>query len=349
MLNGKGPFRFIFDTGADYLLDTDVAKSLGIIGKGQVQGGGVGAATEGFSFAKIATLSIGDATIHDQTFSIAPVRAGFGVGGGEPIDGLIGFGVIARFVTTFDYGRRRIVLSLPGAAAEAPADSASLPFRFHGTTPMLDCKIDGFDGACTVDTGSRLSVSVTSPFEKAHPSIVPPNATAVGVNGFGVGGPALGRLGRATLDIGPLSFPNTIADFSSQQKGAFADPFVAGNVGGGIWKRFALTLDYPRQTLTMVANANGPTSDDFDRSGLFLIRTKAGIVVADARPGTPAAAAGIVRGDALVSIDGRDTTAMSLGAIRDLLLAPAGTSYKVVLKAKGGTTKTVSLTLRNYV
>ena len=56
MLNGKGPYHFIFDTGGANIVDPAVAKEIGAFGKGSVQGSGVGSATENFSFANVAKL-----------------------------------------------------------------------------------------------------------------------------------------------------------------------------------------------------------------------------------------------------------------------------------------------------
>ncbi len=66
MLNGKGPYRFIFDTGGLNLIDLAVAKEIGATGNGSLQGGGVGTATESISFANVSTLQVGDATVKES-------------------------------------------------------------------------------------------------------------------------------------------------------------------------------------------------------------------------------------------------------------------------------------------
>ena len=315
MLNGKGPYRFVFDTGGLNLIDQEVAKEIGSAGAGSIQGGGVGSTTEAVSFAKVSSLRVGDATLLDQLFFVAPIRRGFGTTAGQRVDGLIGFEVLARFVTTFDYGASRVVLRLPGA--EPPAGAEVLPFVLNGRQPQFACTIDGIAAQCTLDTGARDSITLGSPFIAAHPNVVPAMLTAVGVNGFGFGGPAFGKLGRLeSLRIGAFTMPGVITDFTVQQKGAFAQPFVAGNVGGGVWKRFALTLDYAKQTLALVANEAFGDRDAYERAGLFLINQGGEYVVIDARPGTPAAKAGIVKGDALVTIDGKPAASMGLQRVR---------------------------------
>ncbi|MBV8118303.1 MAG: hypothetical protein JOZ01_10005, partial [Candidatus Eremiobacteraeota bacterium] len=71
--------------------------------------------------------------------------------------------------------------------------------------------------------------------------------------------------------------------------------------------------------------------------------------VLDARPGTPAATAGIVRGDTIDSIDGMPAAAMSLQAVRELFYGPPGTNIRLGLVGKNGESRSVVLTLRDYV
>jgi Aspartyl protease/PDZ domain len=349
-IDGKGPFRFLFDTGGSNIIDADVAKQLGLGATGTASGSGVGSATESINFAVVDALGVGDATLRKQVFAVAPVHAGFGMSSGKPVDGLIGFEVLARFVTTFDYGNGRIVLQTPGASAAAPVSGATtVPFAFNGQHPMIPCTIGGFAGSCIVDTGSRVALTVLTPFLAAHPSIAPPSATAVGANGFGVGGASLGRLGRTTLQIAGFTIPDVIADLSTQTRGSFADPFTAGNIGAGVWKRFTVIFDYPRQTISLAPNAAFAQRETYERSGTFLIAQGGKIVVADVRPGTPAAQAGLAKGDVITTVGGQDAAAMGLGAVRDAFRAAPGTVVQLGVTAKDGTQRTVALTLQDYV
>ncbi|HEY1655527.1 MAG TPA: aspartyl protease family protein, partial [Candidatus Tumulicola sp.] len=347
-LNGQGPYRFIFDTGGANIVDPAVAKEIGAVGHGSIQGGGVGAKTESLSFANVDTLQVGDATVKNQLFAIAPTRMGFGMSSGQPVDGLIGFEVLSRFVTTFDYGHNRVVLQMPGAGAPAGADV--LPFVLDGRQPQFACGIDGIAAQCTVDTGARDSITLMGPFMAAHPQVVPKTLTAAGVTGFGFGGPSFGKLGRiGSVSFGSFTLPQVVGDFTTQEKGAFAVPFVAANVGGGIWKRFALTLDYGKQTMALVANDSLNKPDVYERAGLFLLNRGGKYVVLDARPGTPAAQAGIVKGDVIATIDGKAASSMTLQAVRELFFGQPGTVLHLGLIGKDGTQRTVALTLQDFV
>ena len=347
-LNGKGPFRFVFDSGGANVIDPGVLRQLGASAQGSAQGSGVGSQTESISFTTVDSLQIGGAKLTHAQFAVLPIGAGFGIASGSPIDGIIGFEVLARYVTTFDYGANRVVLRLPGDTA-ADAFGARIPFVFHDNTPMISGSLDGVPAQMTVDTGSRMSVSVFKPFAAAHPEVLPAALTAAGVNGFGIGGPALGRLGRLdTLQIGPFLLRETIADFSTQEKGSFADPYTAANVGGGVWKRFALTFDYPHQTLYLTPNAALSEGETYDRSGAFVIERAGAPVILAVRAGTPAEAAGLRKGDTIESVDGHPAATLSLADVRAALRADAGTHVRLGI-SRGGTSQDIDVTLRDYV
>ncbi len=348
-LNGKGPYRFIFDTGGSNVVDGKVAQEIGAFGVGSAQGNGVGSQTESLSFAKISTLQVGDAVLKDQLFAVAPTRQGFGMSAGRQVDGLIGWEVLARYVTTFDYANNQVTLTLPGSA-QTPAGAHVVPFVLYGTQPQIACTIDGIPAECTIDTGARDTISFMTPFVTAHPQVMPSTLTAVGVDGFGFGGPALGKLGRLqSVGIDDLQLQNLVADYSTQTQGALAAPFVAANIGGNLLRRFNVTFDYAAETMALVPNAAFAGPDVYERSGLFLINRGGAITVVDARAGTPAAQAGIVKGDVIASVDGAATSGMTLGEIRDKFAQPAGTVVKLDVVAKDGVKRTISLTLQDYV
>lgn len=344
-LDGKGPYRFIFDTGGSNVMDPTVAKEIGATSAGAFQGTGAGSGSEQFSFTKVDSLGVGNAVLRDQVFAVLPVGQGFGISAGQRVDGLIGFEVLARFITTFDYAGRKLTLTLPGA--QPPAGADVVPFVFGSTQPQFACTIAGVASRCAVDTGARDSITLLAPFVAAHPQVVPATRSAEGVNGFGVGGGAKGMLGRlSSLQIGTFTLNDVIADYSTQKEGFFAGPFLAANVGGNVWKRFTVTFDYGKQTMALQPNAGFAARDTYERAGLFLIQNNGKVIVYDVRPGTPAAEAGIAKGDSIVSIDG---TASSLAQAREAINGPAGTVLHLQVAAKDGTTRAVALTLKDWI
>ncbi len=346
MLDGKGPYTFIFDTGGAYIVTPEVAAVLNARSAGGVKISGVGAETESAQFTHVDDLRIGNATIRNQDFLVLPIARSFGVAEGIKIDGMIGYDVPARFLTTVNYAARTLTLAMPGTAA--PAGTA-VPFFFDQTIPRVPIVVDGIAASAELDTGNRSAFDLFSPFLTAHPKLAAFATTAIGVNGFGVGGPALGKLGRIpTLQIGTLTFDRVVTGFSTQQTGALADPFTAANVGGGLWNRFTLTLDYPHQRIYLEPNARFGTPFSYDRSGLFLIDVNGGVTVLDARAGTPASSVGLRKGDVIVSVDGKAASSYTLAQLRALLSGAPGTHVRLHVRS-GATERDVTLTLEDYV
>ncbi|MGB9650335.1 MAG: aspartyl protease family protein [Candidatus Cybelea sp.] len=346
MLDSKGPFHFELDTGGANIIDPAVSKALGVVSGGATQVTGVGSASSASSFAAIKTLRVGNALITNQVFVVLPIAKSLGMAHGMQMDGLIGYEVLSRFVTTFDYGNKKVVFHMPGSYTPPP-DATVTPVILYGTLPQFTCSIDNVPTTCTLDTGARGSISLFTPFVEAHPSVVPATLTAPGVNGFGVGGPSVGRLGRVrTLSFGGLTLRGLVGDYTTQSKGGLAMPFIGGNVGGAVWKRFTMTLDYRQLTMTLTPNADFDASDRWDHSGVFLVNNGA-ITIIDVRPGTPAANAGLIKGDAIVSVNG--SSGLSLRQVRELFLAEPGTVEHLVVKGKDGATRDVDLTLEDYV
>jgi C-terminal processing protease CtpA/Prc len=85
-----------------------------------------------------------------------------------------------------------------------------------------------------------------------------------------------------------------------------------------------------------------------DRSGLFLINNGA-ITIIDVRPGTPAASAGLVKGESIASVNGMAVSTMTLRAIRDALIGKPGDVVHLVVTSKDGATHNVDITLADYV
>jgi hypothetical protein len=262
------------------------------------------------------------------------------------MDGLIGYEVLSRFVTTFDYGDKKVVFHMPGSYTP-PADASVVPFMLFGTQPQFACGIGDVPATCTLDTGASQSLSFYKPFIDAHPGVVPTKLSEQGVDALGVGGPSMGRLGRLrTFSVGSLTLHDLVGDYPTQAEGGLALPYFAANVGGGVWKRFTMTLDYGRLTMALTPNADFSVRDQWDRSGLFFIN-RDGIKVIDVRPGTPAATAGLKKGDVIVSLNGSSNP--SLPAVHDAFLAAPGTVVHLVIKSKDGGTHKVDLTLADYV
>ena len=113
-VNGKGPYRLIFDTGAPItLLDNKVAKAAGLLkdvpeplfslfgSRGEV---------------KVKELQVGDQKVPNMTAivmdhpTVQAISKAFEKKLGGPIDGIVGFPFFSRFKMTLDYQAKTVTL-----------------------------------------------------------------------------------------------------------------------------------------------------------------------------------------------------------------------------------------------
>ena len=347
-LNGKGPYHVLCDTGGANIVTPELAKELGLASQGALEGRGVGEKSEDVGLTKVESVEIGDATISNQVFAVYPL-GGFSDVEGVPQFGLVGYEVFKRFVARVDYDKGLLTLWLP-AAFTYHGNGTVVPFAFNEHIPQVEGSIDGFPGKFDIDTGARDSVTILAPFaEKNH--LKEHFGTAVpAVTGWGVGGAARGLVARAKLlRLGGVEVSSPVVDLSQQKKGAFTDPYVAGNVGAGVLKRFSVTFDYSRQRIIFEPNPNATRADTYDRAGMWINRASHGLEVLDVVAGGPAAGAGIKVGDRILAINGEPADTLALPAVRERFRnEPAGTAVTLTVLTNG-TPREVKLVLRDLI
>lgn len=346
-IDGRPPQSFVFDTGATNFLDRAHAKSLGVAIAGALPGGGFGSDISAVGLAKVASVSIGGLTLHDQVFAANDSTAWITLEG-EDSAGLLGYEFAKRAVTTIDYAAGTITFTRPDAFT--PPAGTPIPFTFDAHIPMVEASVDGVQGEFEIDTGARSALTLMHPFADAHGLAAKYKATRIATTGYGVGGPSRALLARpGVLTIGPVSLANPVADLVMDTGGAAAEARTAGNIGGDILKRFTVTLDYGHQRLWLVPNALAAEPDIFDRAGLWITRAPGGaIAIADISKGGAAEQAGLAVGDAIQAVDGTPAKDIPLYTLRDSFKKAPGTAFRLSVTGKGGA-RTMTLRLADQV
>ena len=347
-LNGQGPFTLLCDTGGENVITPTVAARLGVKAEGALQGRGVGEKSEDIALAKLQSITVGDVTLSNQVFVVFPLESFADIEGIEQA-GLIGYEVFKRFVVKVDYERSQLTLTLP-AAFKYQGNGTVVPFQFNDRIPQVDGSIDGIGGKFDIDTGSRSSLSLLKPFAEKNDLRVKMSPRFEAVTGWGVGGAARGLVARAReLRLGDVVVPSPVAEISLQQKGAFVSPYVAGNVGAGVLKRFNIIFDYDHQRLFFETNANTVRRDVYDQSGMWLNRAGAALKVFDITTGGPAETAGLKVDDRIVAIDGAPIAEGSLVTLRKRFRAePPGTRIRLSVESNQGK-RDVTLVLKELL
>lgn len=332
LVNGKGPFPFMFDTGGVNILTPATASAAGVGSTGSLsmRGGGAGSVVGGI--ASVGTLAIGGASFRDQPMRVLPLSD-------SDVEqaGMIGYETFRRFVTRIDYGRRTIEFIRPSAFDPAGAGTP-VPIALYGNLPVARGSYDGIAGDFTIDTGNPGSIFLSSPFVERNALRTRVRGGIRTIAGVGIGGPSYGVVFRGgPLKLGTVTVPRPVALMSSDAAGAMADPSLAGNVGAGILRRFVVTLDYAHSLMYLKPiDPTPPDLDRYDRSGMRIARSSGGTQVTEVVDDGPAAMAGVRKSDLVTSVDGRPAAGLSLDEIKTVLRdQPAGTRVNLVLRRQG--------------
>ena len=331
-LNGRGPYLVICDTGGSNILTPTLAAELGLKPEGTLQGRGAGEASEDVGLVKIDSLTVGDVTLANQLFMVFPLESFSDIEGVDQY-GIIGYEVFKRFVVEIDYENEELTMTIPEAFSYV-GNGTVLPFKFNGSIPQVEGSIDGIHGQFDIDTGARSSLTLMGPFVEKHGLVRQYAPEFEAVTGWGVGGSVRTKITRTgNLRLGGIDFQKPVTEFSLQTGGAFTDTYVAGNVGTRLLKRYNITFDYKHQEMILEPNANVSKPDVFDRSGMWINLSGSDFEVVDVIEGGPAATAGLVIGDTIVKVDGKDVRDLSLPELRRRFVTDSpGTKIRLTVK-----------------
>ncbi len=344
----KRTFSLLVDTGAANVITPTAMRALRLGSVGDAEVKGAGEFTERAAFTRIAHVGLGDVRLKNQLFAVVALEK-LGDVEGAPFHGILGYELFKRFVVRIDYASRTLTL---GDAAAWRADGAgvAVPFVFNGTVPEVEGEIGGVAATFDVDTGSRASVGLNSPFVQKHALRARFKPSIDAVTGWGLGGPTRGTLARVgRVRVGPLAVPNVVVDMSLQRLGALTNTAPAGSIGSGLLQRFVVTFDYPRQRLYLSAQPGARVRDAYDRSGLWINQGAGGFRIDAVVPASPAARAGLREGDVIMAVDGRGAATLMLNDVRDHLREGLpGTVVRLTVRSSGAA-REVAITLRDLI
>ncbi len=152
------------------------------------------------------------------------------------------------------------------------------------------------------------------------------------------------------FQIGPYQVQQPLAAFVQGKLPGADDAQVAGEIGGGMLRRFTLTLDYARQVAIFDSNSEIRTDDHEDMSGISVAAGGPDLKrfeVVQVRPGSPAADAGVQKGDVIAGVDDEAAADITLAALRNLF-RQVGHKYKLLIE-RNGKAQTIGVTMRRLL
>lgn len=250
-VNNSTPLKLIFDTGASHtILHSRRGSELGLKPEEQVSGTATGGRIEG-SLTSGVSLKVAGAEVSNQQIGLIdfPVPPGF------EFDGVIGYDFIKEFVIEIDYLKKTMNLYDPrtyeyrgtGEIVPMLVDGRRIPFV---NTTIIFEKGPPLEASLEVDTGADRTIIFSSPFVKKQGLVARIGETTQG-GGRGAGGEQkilVGKIKAARL--GEFLFANPPVGLVLDNDGKEGD----GVVGGEIFRRFKLILDYSRQRMILEPN-----------------------------------------------------------------------------------------------
>ena len=358
MVNGRGPFSFLVDTGAEVTsVSPALAKRLALSHVRDDTGGGAGEDRVSYPDVRVASVAVGRASfgpVEAPAFDLTELAR---IVGFRKFDGILGTELFRQDVVTIDPVRN--VLTIEAAPSFRPAHGAiGIPITIDGVTapdddagmPVFSGTVNGIAGTFEVDTGDRSGLTLFGPFWRAHQLDRTIGPTVTAMTGYGVGGPIRSIVGRprsftmAGLDVAP-----PVTRLSLQRGGAFTSSAHAGSIGMGVLRHFVVSFDYPHHMMWLVRGPDPDLADQYDRSGLWLALAEGpGLEVADVAAGSPAARAGVQVGDRVNQIDAIQASPDTLFELRNLLSQPARQAV-VMTARRDGSARSFRLPLRDQI
>lgn len=254
MINGQGPFRFVFDTGGRNCLTPEVAKQLNLPMKPIEDAAGAGEQTVKAWRVQTNSFQIGDITLSSQEFMVldfSPIKKAFAL---PAFDGIFGYEFLQKFSAQIDFvGSRISFLSI------GPLQSvgfSSIPFDLVSDKPVISAKINDLNAKVLIDTGDRSALTIFSNFRSQKAIQRAFDGRSPQITGYGIGGPIPAILSQVdSLEIGAQAKLKNVVTRSPVTQGGFnAIANINASIGNEILKQFDVIFDYQKKLLYLRPN-----------------------------------------------------------------------------------------------
>lgn len=160
MVNGKGPYRFLLDTGAEGAgrVDTTLIDALKLPTAGTSDSVGPLGQERQMNRYRLDTLSIGKLTFTGLQMSGRDYNAEFKSPGLRPIHGILGFHLFSEYLLNINYPARTITVS-KGELAK-PDGKHIVPLVSDDEDPEIEIRLGDQTVTALLDTGAQAFIVV---------------------------------------------------------------------------------------------------------------------------------------------------------------------------------------------
>lgn len=275
---------------------------------------------------------------------------------GVSIDGIIGGSFFQGLVIDINYDKKKIKLINPDKFTPPnPKDFKEIDINIVKNKPYVNAKTQVEQGELVdvvllLDTGAGLTYLLHSNTDSL---LKLPSNVLKGNLGHGLGGIIEGYIGKADkLEFGPYKFDNIITNFQDVDSVWHNKSTVYRNgiIGNIILSRFRMIIDYTNHKLYLKAKKSYNKKFEYDKSGIMLIAFGEDLkdyYVKDVLPDSPAALAGIEKGDIIKKVGFWPASLLSLNKILNKFSGEHGSKINIKLK-RGNECLKKSFHLRDF-
>ena len=345
MINGKGPFQLIFDTGAGVnVLNPAVIARLGLTADGgPITVPAIGGPVNAKAF-RTDEVRIGDLTLHRQKFFSIQMPWPDGTG---PV-GAVGYEVLRQLVVAIDYGRQHLTFFDPSTFSYR-GRGEKISLEQDPTEVVVKAGVNArVQGDFVVDTGAFGGISISDWFVKKAAILDHVHHQYHGVFGGGAGGDSPpGWIARIKTVCIENNCVHHIIGYLSDGQASWDQH--AGTIGDDILKTFTVTVDWPHHALYLERNVGRPKPDVFTRAGILddFDDSGKGLKIVGVLPNSPGDKAGVKVGDRIIQIDHQPPVA-PWAEEEPAFIKPAGTVVSVTIQ-RGPLVQEVKIRLKNLL
>lgn len=251
---------------------------------------------------------------------------------GRGYQGTLGRDFLGSVVVEIDYGRKTMRLYDPSMYKYSGGGTV-FPLTFSDGVPLIRAKLTlpgqkSREGEFIVNTALDAAIVISDKFAEGH-HLFSAHLKTITASDPQINGGENIVLGRPKeFQIGAYTVEGVIAAFSPKSPAAGAGADIAGVIGGGMLRRFTVVFDYRHRQMILAPNLHLHELEQEDKSGLTLIAEGPGLKqfeVVAVQSGTPAAHAGVQKGDIIAGIDDEAGADLTLADIRNLFREDART------------------------
>jgi predicted aspartyl protease len=240
MVNGKGPFRFVVDTGTggEAFITSELAEQLGLPVTGRVRlNDPSGRGGQRVPMVLIQSLQVAGVEFTGVKAAVHNLTNGDGY-----CQGLLGFPLFRDYLLTLDYPNRR--MQLGSGALASDGGRSVLPFRMPDGIPVVSMAIGETTIDAQIDSGGAglsLPLKITSTLRFTSNSASLSNAESLSTR-FLVRGASL----ASDIHIGSYTFKHPFVEINPA--------FPLANFGSCPMQNFVLTFDQKNRMVRLAAD-----------------------------------------------------------------------------------------------